>query len=131
MEQSLKESEPFLPCGWNVFVRAAVQMETLPKPLVSAGGGVGGGKGSIHTYSEFEFILSAFTSPSRLHCQICVLLPVSDRFTHEIHTKVKRKSEMEADENILKKLNGGEGGAGGGVTSPLHPSIVPGKKNKN
>lgn len=57
MEQSLKESEPFLPCGWNVFARAAVQMEALPKPLVWRGvwrwgGVVGGGKGSIHTYIQ-------------------------------------------------------------------------------
>lgn len=60
MDQSLKESEPFLPCGWNVFVRAAVQMETLLKPLVWVGGwrwqggGFGGRRGvqgSIHTVS--------------------------------------------------------------------------------
>lgn len=53
MEQSLKESEPFLPCGWNVFVRAAVQMETLPKPLVSAGGVEVGWWGQrINTYIQ-------------------------------------------------------------------------------
>lgn len=36
MDQTLKESEPFLQCAWNVLVRPAVQMRTLPEQLVRA-----------------------------------------------------------------------------------------------
>lgn len=95
MDQSLKESEPFLPCGWNVFVRAAVQMETLLKPLVGGRGwGWGGGRlagwwgQKINTYSEFEFIFLVFYS--------C-------RFINKIHTEMTRKSQTEPDENIPRK----------------------------
>lgn len=49
MDQSLKESEPFLPCGWNVLVRAAVQMENAAEAVSVRGWQGDVGKGSIHT----------------------------------------------------------------------------------
>lgn len=126
MDQSWKESEPFLPCGWNVFVRAAVQMGTLLKPLVGGGGLWGGLR--INTYSSSSQSIALADDSTDQSASCCLL---DGQLVADSSIKFTLKRSETVKRNQMKTFPPKHETQGEKESSLLHPSIFSGKKKKN